>query len=47
MRLPVHGQNNFRRTLEIISLLQHKKIGAKLGDPEFRTISQDMHFHIS
>ena len=47
MRLPVHGQNNFRGTLEIISLLQHKKIGAKLGDLEFRAVPQDMHFHVS
>ena len=47
MRLPVHAQNNFRRTLEIISLLQHKKIGAKLGDTELGATSQDMHFHVS
>jgi len=47
MRLPVHGQNNFRWTLEIISLLQHKKIGPKLGDAQFRAVPQNMHFHVS
>lgn len=46
MRHSVNGQNNLCWTLEIITLVQHKKVGTKLCDREFRTIAYDMHFYL-
>jgi hypothetical protein len=46
MRHPVHAENNFRRAVEVIGVLQDEEVRAKLSDPKPRTIAYDVHFHV-
>ena len=43
---PVDGENDFRRSVKFIGLLQDEKVWAKLGDPKRVAITYDMHFHL-
>jgi hypothetical protein len=39
MRHTVDGENDFRRTVEVLSVLQDEEIGAELGHPKFTAIA--------
>ena len=43
---PIHGENDFRRSVEVIGLLQDEEVWAKLGNPKCVAITFDMHFHL-
>ena len=43
---PVNGENDFRRSVEFIGLVQDEKVWAKLGDPKRFAITYNMHFHL-
>jgi hypothetical protein len=46
IRHPVHPENDFRRAIEVIGVLQDEKVRAKLGDPKLGAITYDVHFHL-
>lgn len=46
MRYPVHAENNFSRSVEVVGVLQDKKVWAKLGYSKLRAIADDVHFHL-
>jgi hypothetical protein len=46
MRHPVHAENDFRRAVEVIGVLQDEEVRAKLGDLKPAAITYDMHFHL-
>ena len=46
MRRPVHAENDFRRAVEVIGVLQDEEVRAKLGDLKPAAITYDMHFDV-
>ena len=46
MRHPVHAENDFRRAVEVIGVLQDEEVRAKLSDSKPGAITYDMHCHV-